>query len=114
MARFEGNEKPPGLVVDRSNATLHMGDIGGERGNCRRGLTLFALRAGTSLSSTGKDQRRPSRRLQLQQSESGVRIWLTWQFPQLYEMPNRAEGSQAATATAIIAVSGLVWVALTW
>jgi hypothetical protein len=43
-----------------------------------------------------------------------VRILLTWQFPQLYEMPNRAEGSQEATAKAIIAVSGLVWVALTW
>ena len=36
----------------------------------------------------------------------------TWLFPQLYEMPNRAKGSQEATATAIIAVWGLVWVAL--
>ena len=67
-----------------------------------------------SLFST-EELNRPSRRPQLQQRESGVRILLrraTWLFPQLYEMPNRAKGSQEATATAIIAVSGLVWVAL--
>ena len=59
-----------------------------------------------------KEVNRPNRRLQLQPRESGVRC-ATRLFPQLYEMPNRAEGSQEATATAIIAVCGLDWAALT-
>ena len=108
VARFDGNEKPPGLVVDRTNATLDMEDIGGEWGNCRPGLTLFALRrcihcsapkSPTAIAAKGERRAHLLRRA-------------TWLFPQLYEMPNRAKGSQEATATAIIAVSGLVWVAL--
>jgi hypothetical protein len=91
--------------VDRTNATLHMEDIGGQRGEFQAWPDCVCAPAGLSLFST-EERNRPSRRLQLQPSERRAHLAAARDMA-IASAVRDAQSSRRlkrATATAIIAV----------